>query len=81
MVTRITSDVTFPRKEMKDILPKQIALASRDCNMFNNQIIIAKDLKDVKCEDDIPFSCTVFRSGSVYTPEVESPVKKRRINS
>ncbi len=81
MVTRITSDGTFPRKEMKDILPKQIALASRDCRTFNNQVIIANDLKDVKCKDATPFSGTVFRSGSVYTPEVESPVKRRRINS
>ena len=81
MVTRVTSDGTFPRKEMKDILPKQTALASRDCHMFNNQIIIAKDFKGFKCDHAIPFSGTVFRSGSVYTPEVESPVKRRRTSS
>ena len=81
MVTRITSDLTFPRKEMKDILPKQTALISRDCRTFNNQVIIAKDLKGFKCKDATPFSCTVFRSGSVKTSEYESPVKRRRINS
>ena len=81
MVTRITSDVTFPRNEMKDILPKQTALISRDCRTFNNQIIIANDLKDVKCEDATTFSCTVFRSGSVKTREYKSPVKRRRNNS
>ncbi|MEK9727983.1 MAG: hypothetical protein VW397_07765, partial [Candidatus Margulisiibacteriota bacterium] len=79
MVTRITSDETFPRKEMKDILPFQEALASRDCRMFNNQVIFAKDFKGFKCNDVKPLSCTIFRSGSVYTPEIESPVKRRRI--
>jgi hypothetical protein len=74
MVTRVSADRAFPRQPMKDIRQTQAPLDIRDIEA--NRIILAKDLNQISCDRrPVIDGCTVFRSGSVYSPEATSPVK------
>jgi hypothetical protein len=78
MLTRVSADIAFPRPPMSEFISQQGPLASRSINVFNNQIMLAKDLGQFKCSSIEPFDdCTVFRSGSVYSYESHSPVKSQ----
>ena len=61
MSTRVSAIIAFPRSPMSEIIPQQAHLASRSINVFNNQIMLAKDLGQFKCSAVEPFDdCTVL---------------------
>jgi hypothetical protein len=78
MLTRISADTAFPRLAQKDIMPTQVKLEMNNLGLFNNQVILAKDMSGYKKLDSIGFSpISLFRSGSCFTIDNEELPKKK----